>query len=265
MGEPISIVLAAIITTIGTVSATVITVMIGTSKKKRKLEQDNEAKEKSQDLAAEEATYTMDRYESTFEFDDNGDGSFKRKFVDLRAKQFFQNLSIPFRLQMGGNAKILSVKVDDAGSSLPVAPEDERIDGGTVDGKLRVNGLFGPNTRPLSFGLEIAFQKGFYLTREETEEAYKDDDWRQEYATATINVPTQDLVLRVQIPEGWGKLIHRPQAVAFIQGSERIEESESRRLPQLQWENDRAALRVSKPKSGIHYVISWMPPRRSST
>ena len=258
--DNVVLIVVAIIGAIAAIAAPLVTLMVTRHLENKRERIEVKARETAGQKIIEEASYTVEKYECFVEFDSSGKGTFTRSFVGLRANQTFQNLQIPYLLMVGDQGRILSVEIDDSGSPRALAKENEVIDRSTVDGNLVISGLYGPNDPPLSFKIKTNFEGGFFLTRAEAEEAYRNDDWKEEYVTAAVTAPTEALMLKVTFPKGWSSTIRVPHVVAFYQGTEIANKKESERLNNPVWTNDHVTLRVTQPQTGIYYAVSWMPP-----
>jgi hypothetical protein len=120
--------------------------------------------------------------------------------------------------------------------------------------------------RPLSHNeaIDLAVQTGFRhlhrMTRAEIGEAYRGDDFRNEYTAMTIDVPVGVLELEVVFPAGFKADVY---GVVFYGDSETVAEAESRAVRDAVTPLTDSSFRltIANPQLRFQYGIYWIPAR----
>lgn len=99
------------------------------------------------------------------------------------------------------------------------------------------------------------------MTRDEALEAYKSSSWKQEYYGSIVIAPTETVTLEVRFPDSFKKLSPPPDAVAFVDETHTVHNSETHRIKDsFSFSESVAKMEVRNPVIGLSYAISWMPP-----
>lgn len=256
-------VVVALIGAAATITAALVTGFLGRRREQRSVKKTEVAAASMGRELAGDAPYALQRLEVEYRFDDDGKGEQLRRWVGLRANQHIQNLEVPFQARIScPGGKFGAPEAKEIGDSpLTVSIRELVQTDLTSNGKVRLNGQCGPGTKPSSFYVKHPFEKAFCLTRHETEDAYKNDDWPQEVASGSVPVPTNDLYVTVSFPPSHGQLKPEPSPVVFFGGSEVVHSFETSRVQStFKYADGKAALTVPNPVIGLLYAISWMPP-----
>jgi hypothetical protein len=120
--------------------------------------------------------------------------------------------------------------------------------------------------RPLlhSETVDVAVQTDFRhlhrMTRAAIEEAYRRDQFRQEYTSMTIDVPVAVLDLEVVFPDGFTPDVY---GVVFYGDSETVAEAESRSVRNTVERLTPSSFRllIEKPQLRFQYGMYWIPAR----
>jgi hypothetical protein len=112
----------------------------------------------------------------------------------------------------------------------------------------------------LSYEYETAIFKGYLMTREEVNEAYQGSDFKNEYVSLKMDMPTDKAVLEIGFPAGY---VAQTAPGVFIGDSESMHDSELNRNYDGFEPGERGArFTINKPLVGFTYIISWDAPPR---
>jgi hypothetical protein len=126
-----------------------------------------------------------------------------------------------------------------------------------------IHGSLTQFDKPLSFAYESAVTKFCLMTREEVERAYRGKDFRYEYVSLRMEMPTRKAVIEVAFPDGYAAQVSDLNPAVFFGESEAIHDSELYRVRRSFKRTKRGArFTVSKPLIGFTYLIAWSPPAR---
>lgn len=211
--------------------------------------------------------YSIKKYEKEVEFTIDGAGKQVTRWIDLRAKQSFTNLEIPwnFIVEQADSAIGDTIASEIEPSSGCVQFVDRRvyeIDDSTkeVRGKFKILGHFGVDSEPVSFECAQMFEGAFQLTRESALKQYENTDWPEEYTSSTSIAAMQALSVQVIFPEEYD-FKTAPSPVAFIGKTHHVHELETTRIRDgFAIDGRKVTLNVDNPAIGLRYAISWMPP-----
>lgn len=209
------------------------------------------------------APYFLDGTETTLQFDVNGTGEQVKQYNRVRATQSIDNFTIPFgfRVACPGGKVLAPTGKELPGSKNTVSLIDLSVSELAVRGKAQINGLFSPQTGPVSFYIRHPFEKGICVSRKQAEEAYKNDKSKLEYAASLTSVPMESLAVKVVFPPNHRNLDPPPAALAFLGETEQLHVGETERIRnELAYVGGVATLTVPRPSPGIQYAIAWMPP-----
>jgi len=115
--------------------------------------------------------------------------------------------------------------------------------------------------RSLDYEYAIDIYKFCLMTREEISKAYERDDFRYEYISLKIAMPTDEAVVEVVFPEHY---VAQTYPAVFIGESESRHESELKRAHAGFVKTERGArFTVNKPIVGFNYLIYWVSPTQA--
>ena len=99
------------------------------------------------------------------------------------------------------------------------------------------------------------------MTKEEVEQAYKDDAFKMEYHSISIEIPTDRLEIEIVFPEGYAV---QTFPGVFFGRTEQMHELELQRVNSgFERTNRGGRFTVNQPLFGFSYFIYWeSPPRR---
>ncbi|MBI2535956.1 MAG: hypothetical protein HYW06_03085 [Gemmatimonadetes bacterium] len=199
-------------------------------------------------------------------FDDAGNVRQERRWIGLRAMQEIQNLKVQFRSSSGApGATITTVAAKEIDGPLAASVARVHNVGGISEGLVLLSGHCGPDTPPTSFVVWHEGRSFYCLDRETAQKEYADDDWKQEYQSMAISVPTQRAVVTIDFPPSHHAMEPGPSPVVFIAHTETLHVAETKRVkPGFSWSAGRATLSVDEPKIGLGYGITWMPPAKGA-
>jgi hypothetical protein len=124
--------------------------------------------------------------------------------------------------------------------------------------QIKFEGGLTAKNREAAFGYESKVSRALLMTREEVEEAYKDDLFKKEYYSAEVDTPLDELVVQVQFPRGFDV---EPRPGVFSPRGEVLDEIELRRISSgFERNNNTAELLVKDPLVEYTYLIYWLPP-----
>lgn len=110
----------------------------------------------------------------------------------------------------------------------------------------------------LDYEYEVDIYKFCLMTREEVNKAYQGSDFRYEYVSLKIEMPTDKAVVEVVFPERYAA---QPYPAVFIGDSESRHESELNRIYSGFEKTEKGArFIVDKPVVGFNYLIYWVSP-----
>lgn len=229
--------------------------------KGRKVEQGFVKAGQEGELLARETAYSIERHVVLIEFGDDGVGKITKRWVNLKVRKPVQNLTIPFETGIAcPGGELLETEASEAeGSDIPVnLAADVMRSQDRMEGSLELVGYLTPESNPLTFEIRHTFRKGYCLTREEVDTAYRQSKWKTEYASGRITATAEVLEIEVKLPPSHSNV--RPTAVAFI-GDENVLTDVSEGLKNaLLFRDGVARLLVPHPSLGVEYAIAWMPP-----
>jgi len=272
-------VIAAVITSVATVAAAVISVANWRKRTQAEMRavEANAALTKlesaiviagSLGAPGADAGYRMKKQCFSWTLHDDTTGSVVQESIELRAHQTFQNLSIPFRsssLSGEGERECPIVRA--------IPPCSHRVRIGHVvvhdrkailEGQVIVDGVIGPHSSPVSFAVEIALKGVFTMNRKAAETKYAHDEWKSEYVSKVVACPLDCLELTIAFPPSFHHRLAEPTPVAFLARTETVHTGETTRLladaTALQFDGKIAKLRVHNPVIGLKYALAWYPP-----
>ena len=101
------------------------------------------------------------------------------------------------------------------------------------------------------------------MTKNQAEEAYKNDNYKTEFVASLVSVPIGITKVKVTFPESHLNMVPSPSAVAFYGEREVLHKEETERISTDLVLVDRVAtLTVHNPSVGLKYGVAWMPPDR---
>jgi hypothetical protein len=211
---------------------------------------------------ATETSYEVKEISLFVKFAEDGRGVMRKQWHGIKARQAFQNLTIPFDFGTSPSGSLEEPSVETlAGSSRPVSMEEKLKTGTGWKGTLLIHGPFFPGSGQVSFQLVQPFGKAYCMNRQEAELAYKHDAFKLEYCAASVYAPTDSLKFEVSFPPSHEKLDPEPSPVAFIGETESIHIEETKRIKANgHFTGGVATLTIDSPVIGLRYAISWMPP-----
>ncbi len=215
------------------------------------------------------SAFTVGDHTASWQFDEHGVGTLIDRYRGVRATQVIDNLAMPYHngfMHPDGKTTSVEVKVAPE-SSLPVMMEEgtfvftDRF----IQGRLVARGLLTPDHGQLAFSVVIPFTNAFCLTAAEAEQAYAQDDWKQDYVGMSVLCPTNILRLQVTFPPSFTDMMVKPHPVVFFARTETVHQSETERLllatDRFVYAGSVATLTIASPAIGLQYAITWMPPR----
>src|SRR5713101_7629734 len=106
--------------------------------------------------------------------------------------------------------------------------------------------------------MRVPLLMAFFMTREEVEEAYKEDLFKYEYYCAEVDTPLDELIVEVAFPRGFKV---EPHPGVFSSRGEILDGFELKRIAHgFERENNEAKLVVRNPLVEYTYLIYWLPP-----
>ncbi|HYJ84612.1 MAG TPA: nucleotide-binding protein [Pyrinomonadaceae bacterium] len=125
--------------------------------------------------------------------------------------------------------------------------------------------VIGPPLSQFDRGLDYEYAIDIYkfclMTREEISKAYQEADFRYEYISLKIAMPSDEAVVEVMFPEHY---VAQTYPAVFIGESESRHESELKRAHPGFVKTERGArFTVNKPIVGFNYLIYWVSPTQT--
>lgn len=121
-----------------------------------------------------------------------------------------------------------------------------------------IRGSLTQSDPKLDFEYESSVTKSFLMTREEVDKAYQKQDFKYEYISLRMEMPTEKAELDISFPKGY--------PIEFFPGvffgeSESMHDSELNRVTKgFRTTNCSARFTVVKPVVGFNYIIYWVTP-----
>jgi hypothetical protein len=113
----------------------------------------------------------------------------------------------------------------------------------------------------LNFEYESSITKSFLMTREEVEKAYQKQDFKYEYISLRMEMPTEKAELDICFPKGYPVKLFPG---VFFGESESMHDSELNRVAKgFTRTPNRARFMVNKPVVGFNYIIYWASPSKN--
>lgn len=252
-------IVAALVGAIGAILGSVLGVAIG----RRALRRTIEVRERFYSAAkAFDPVYTFDTIEVLLQFDESGNGIWHKRYVGLRSRLKITDFSFPYRVVSAEGPGVSTPLVSALpGSNVPVRFEVAEDSNSRTQGRIVLEGMLRPGEVIPGFAVEQRFQNAFHTTRRSALAAYKDRSWKTEYASFIVTAPANSLSIDVEFPPSHEKLSPPPSPIVFTGNSELINQDERQRISRcLTFADKKAHLLVDKPKVGLMYGISWLPP-----
>lgn len=254
-------IVAALIGALATLLGSGLALVIG----RRTLRQSIEAQERFYSGAkAVDTVYAFDKIDVRLQFDDEGNSTWRKQYFGLRSRLEIVNFSLPYRV-VTAQGPSASTPVVSAlpGSEMPVRFEIGQDPTSRFQGRIVLEGVLRPGQVVPGFVVEQHFQKAFNTTRRSALAAYKDGAWKGEYAAFTVTASVSILSIEVEFPPSHQRLSPPPAPIVFTGNSELVNRDEVQRIKRsLTVADGRASLLVDKPKLGLMYGVSWLPPSK---
>lgn len=214
--------------------------------------------------AAPPAVYRVDQLQISIEFDNQGNGVFVRRESGIEPISDLQELVIPYSFNVTPQGSVASPTLRSLAPNVMATWRPNRQDATRTEGTLLLRGDLRASTSTTGYELTQQFTRAFFMTREETMEAYQDSAMKMEYLGIAAYVPTRLLDFRVVFPDSHHQLSEGPSAIAFIGETEFQNETETRRIKDyLKVESGTARLQLENPRRGVRYAIAWLAPSRA--
>ena len=214
--------------------------------------------------SAPEALYEIDEMEISVDFDENGSGMFSRSEAGIVPRFAMAELIIPYRFSVTPQGKLEPPEVRGLDSS-SVRWESKLIEPTRIIGSIILRGPFSESQKLAGYTLRQRFEKGFFVDREQTRQAYKDSAMPREYVGVAATVPARTLRCRIAFPPSHHVLSEGPSPCAFIGETEFPNEVETARIASsFSVTEGTAILTVSNPRPGVRYAITWLAPAAST-
>jgi hypothetical protein len=114
---------------------------------------------------------------------------------------------------------------------------------------------------PLDYEDQTILAHGVCVTREEMEDAYKQDEFKNEYHSYDVIHPMDTLILKVEFPAGYKV---QPFPIVFYINSEFVNNRELERVKDnFKQLSVGAEFKIDIPRLGFRYAIYWIPPTES--
>lgn len=224
--------------------------------------------QKTNDGVGEFAAYTLKKQQREIIIDKDGNAQVTRSYIGIRPKQSMRNLKIPFRFYANNDDvkleaptvketrdSVLSVGIE--GKDLVNSEKDYR----EYKGHFVIYGNCDENTGNIGFTSTQKSLNAFLMTKEKVVKKYRNADWKQEYYSSRISVPTDELIISIVFPDNFAIMAAKPVPIAFLRGTYINVDKETNRIKKsFEFNNLKVTLVVSSPVPWIEYVISWMPP-----
>lgn len=112
----------------------------------------------------------------------------------------------------------------------------------------------------ISYSYAYSISKGFCMTKEEADQAYKDDPFKYEYCAMAVTNPTELIELEVRFANGYAI---RPYLAAFVGYTEFINDKELKKRSDegclTRIDDIGARFRIKQSLIGFRYAIYWTP------
>ena len=127
--------------------------------------------------------------------------------------------------------------------------------GNNCDYRMEITGSLTSDDPPLDYGLQIEYEKAVLMSRQDVEAAYKDDDFKQDYHSFDVDIPTDRLELEVVFPQGISVTTFPG---VFYGRSELVHEKEYNRVKHGFEATPRGGrFIIDGPLVGFRYFIYW--------
>mgnify|MGYP005854792319 CR=1 FL=1 len=215
------------------------------------------------------APFSFKQMNSTLRLNDSGEAMQLDEWIELKPNQRFENLVIPSETSIDGrDSKFLEISSGPCDeSALPIALEhsitssDEAEPTHKLTGKFKLIGFCDESTTPLSFYLKLKTENSYRMTEASTVAAYGKSDWQTEYYAVSIYYPTNQISIKIILPEHFNANNTRPSLVVFINGTHVVNRQETQRVkPKLSTKDNKLSAFIDNPLAGMAYAITWMPP-----
>ena len=126
-----------------------------------------------------------------------------------------------------------------------------------------IRGSLTQSDPKLDFEYESSIARSFLMTREEVEKAYRNQDFKYEYISLRMEMPTDKACLEISFPNGYPVELFPG---VFFGESESMHDSELNRVTKAKgFKKTRYGARftVNKPVVGFNYIIYWVSPTKS--
>jgi hypothetical protein len=133
-------------------------------------------------------------------------------------------------------------------------------DGKSCTYQLEVTGGLTKTDPPLDWEEKTVIAHGVCVTREEMEDVYKQDEFKNEYHSIDIMHPMDTLKIKVEFPE-----VYKVQLfpIVFYLDSEFVNNRELERVKdKFKLLSSGAEFEIDMPRIGMRYAIYWIPPTK---
>lgn len=154
------------------------------------------------------------------------------------------------------NPELVSkLKKPDFHKQIDLIPEqnDERF----CKFRIEIEGGLTKADGEINYGYSYKIYKAVCMSKEEAEEAYKEDKFKKEYVCFDVRFPIKELEVEVAFPEGYDV---KTYTGVFLGGSETWNDFELQKIRDCIKATPRGAcLNVKNPVLGFRYLIFWTP------
>lgn len=111
----------------------------------------------------------------------------------------------------------------------------------------------------LDYGFRTTYCRGVVITKEEMDQAYRDDVFKNEYVSFDVDFPLDELELRVEFPEQYKVQCFPAVFLAYSECMHGLELQKTRDGFEAM-STGGARFKVKEPLLGFRYAIYWIPP-----
>lgn len=113
----------------------------------------------------------------------------------------------------------------------------------------------------INYSYVYSASRAFCMTKEEADQAYKDEPFKYEYCSVVVASPMKRIELEVEFPDGY--VIKQPYLATFVGLTEFINDKEFEKRSEQgclkQIGDNIARLEINEPAIGFRYAIYWTP------
>ncbi|HZG51822.1 MAG TPA: hypothetical protein VEZ40_06775 [Pyrinomonadaceae bacterium] len=135
----------------------------------------------------------------------------------------------------------------------------DKVSAFTID----IPGALKAEDGPLSYSYEIRAYAGFYMTREEVDQAFP--TFKREYISFEVVAPIDKLELEIKFPEKYPvTVLSYGVFMGPVMADGLMSDDELRRIePGFTRNQSVARLEIDNPRVGHRYLIYWQPPAKT--